>query len=168
MIFPNLCEEATFRSKFPLEESVSILSGKVREDCRKNRWGNGLLGTVRPDEVVLRYFRFWNKSSGIVRFRGSFKEKDGAVVLSGRFEMLKSERNLFCSWFAITILLFCYPFLFLRGESRIHFLILPISALVLWIGCGFYISIIEKRNMEDMSHAITSILDYGANIEELS
>lgn len=131
--------DAWFESKYPVSESVSRLSARVKNVrwpffLAWPLWEGGVLGTVEPGKVILRHWKPWRYFTGRIRFKGSFTEKNDSTVLSGRFEFPKYDRVFMTLWFVATIVLFLFPFILNMSESsRVGFFAVPALMLFLWI-----------------------------------
>jgi hypothetical protein len=151
MVPPFPIRDASFVSKYSLEDSVARLSGRVKKDNWGNRLsGGGILGIVRRDKVILRYFHPLNVFSGGTRFQGSFVEKDGPIVLIGTFQLPSFARMFLVAWLVITIILFAYSL------RRPELLAVPLSMLILWIAS---ILISRRWGRIDVEHVSRTIND---------
>ena len=149
-LYPN--KYATYESKYSLSDAVAHLSAKVRKDNLPNRLRGGILGTARPEKVILRHFYPWQMFSGGVRFEGSFVEKDRSTVLAGTFKMPTSGRVFIILWLAVTVLLFCYSII------TVELLPIPISMLFLWIITILITWRWGKLDIDYISHAVKDAL----------
>ena len=139
---------ASYASKYSLSDSVARLSDRVKKDNWRNRLRGGILGTVKPDEVILRYFRPLNIFSAGMRFHGSFVEKNGSTVLIGRFQVPKLTRMFSASWLAIAIILSFYSLI--RGEL----LAVPLSMFILWIAPILIIRLWGRTDIDYVSRTV--------------
>jgi hypothetical protein len=127
--------DARFENKYPVSESVSRLSARVKKRSSLSIpfTEAGVFGTVKPGEVSLFYVKPWSWYSRMITFTGSFTEKNGSAVLSGRFE-LSGYRVIMNLLLVATIFFFLFPFISNMSESlRESFFAIPASMLIVWI-----------------------------------
>jgi len=118
-IYPH--RDASFKSSYTLSESVARLFSRV-----KNR---RLIRSLLPQH--LHPLRFY---AGVMQFRGTFSERNGSTQLSGRFEVPKCGRVLMNTWFVVTIILLCLPYIFEISEpASAAILTLSVFMIFLWI-----------------------------------
>jgi hypothetical protein len=149
-IYPNTY--ASYGTKYSLTDAVAHVAGRVKKDNFPNRLQGSILGTVKPDKVILRHFHLWKLFSGAVRFEGAFIKKDGVVVLEGRFQLPQIARVFMNFWLMVIIFLFCYSL------SRVEFISIPVAMLALWLGNLFIIGRWGKSDIEYVSQTITDAL----------
>ena len=152
-IYPN--KHASFESKYALSDAIAHLSAKVKNDDRRSRGQGGILGSVKPERVILRYFNLWKDYSGYIQFEGIFKEKKGGTVLEGSFYLSKRSRVFMNSWLAINIFLFSYSLL------KLELMLLSVCMFILWLGFLFVIWRGRKLDIEYISEVINAALQYG-------
>jgi hypothetical protein len=152
-IYPN--KHASFESKYALSDAIANLSAKVKNDDRRSRGQGGILGSVKPERVILRYWNLWMDYSGWIQFEGSFKEKKGGTVLEGSFCITKGSRVFMNSWLAINIFLFSYSLL------KLELMVLSVCMFILWLGFLFVIWRGREQNIENISEVVNAALQYG-------
>lgn len=152
-IYPN--KHASFESKYALSDAIAHLSAKVKNDDLRSRIQGGILGSVKPERVILRYWGLWTDYSGWIQFEGLFKEKKGGTVLEGSFCIAKGSRVFMNSWLAINIFLFSYSLL------KLELMALSVCMFILWLGFLFFIWRGVELNIKNISEVVNVALQYG-------
>ena len=148
-IYPN--KKVSFESKYPVSDAIARLSAIVKDDDWRSRLlqvKEGILGSVKPERVILRYSHPWNEVSGWIWFEGSFKEKNSGSVLEGSFCLSKHSRVFMNSWLAVSIFLFCYSLL------KFEFMAIPVLMITLWFSTVFVIWRWGKVDIEHISEVV--------------
>ena len=149
LIYPK--KHASFESKYPVSDAIARLSAIVKDDDWRTRLlllQEGILGSVKPERVILRYFHPWNEVSGWIRFEGSFKEKNSGTVLEGNFCISKHSRVFMNSWLAVIIFLFCYSLL------KFELMAIPVLMITFWLSTRFVIWRWGNLDIEHISQVI--------------
>jgi len=152
-IYPN--KHASFESKYALSDAIAHLSAKVKNDDLRSRIQGGILGSVKPERVILRYWGLWTDYSGWIQFEGLFKEKKGGTVLEGSFCIAKGSRVFMNSWLVINIFLFSYSLL------KLELMALSVCMFILWLGFLFFIWRGVELNIKNISEVVNVALQYG-------
>jgi len=85
-------KEALFSSRYSISEAVDKLCSKLDLRGFRTFLQGGIVGTVKPEEVFLRYHRPWPWFCHYIVFRGTFAVRNDSVVLSGKFESSKHTK----------------------------------------------------------------------------
>lgn len=159
-IFPE--KEVFFVSGHSMSDSVSLLSAKVKSETwlRQLQIEESVVGTVSADEVILYHYRTWPLRWNALQplFRGSFSKKNGSVVLSGRFKVNRASRIFMTFWLIGTTLLFLFPFVYIKNESSVSFLAIPMVLLSIWFANAFISYRFGHRDIEYISSIIKKAL----------
>ena len=155
-IYPH--RNASFKSSYTLSESVSRLSSRVKNRRLIRRFEGGIFVTVEPEKVILQHLHPFRFYAGFLQFSGSFSEKNGAIQLSGRFEVPKCGRVLMNTWLAMSIILLCLPYIFEISEpASTTILTLFVFMMFLWI---FMILVSYRRGkIDDIEYISRKIND---------
>ena len=155
-IYPH--RDASFKSSYTLSESVARLFSRVKNRRLIRRLEGGIFGTVEPEKVILQHLHPLRFYAGVMQFRGTFSERNGSTQLSGRFEVPKCGRVLMNTWFVVTIILLCLPYIFEISEpASAAILTLSVFMIFLWI---IIILIIYRRGkIDDIEYISREIND---------
>jgi len=150
-------KEASFSSKYSIFEAVDRLSSKLDLRVFRTFSKGGIVGTVKPEEVLLRYHRPW--FCHYIVFRGTFSVRNDSVVLSGKFESSKPVQIFMTSFLLCTIFLFCFPFIFIENNSaKYDFLVIPICIALIWIANFCFYRRLWRRDFDYLNKTINSAL----------
>lgn len=121
-----------FQSKYTLAESILRLSAHVAKNDIVGRLKGGVLGSVTKDKVFLMHLSPWRFYAGFLRFKGTFKNEGGVVILCGNFEINKPI--LMNAWIVLSILLFISQYIFQISEvASLSLMTLSVLMLLVWI-----------------------------------
>jgi hypothetical protein len=133
----SLCpeREVSFRSNHSVTEAVKKLSARLQAETLHTKLKGGIFGIVRPEKVLLKYYRPW--LGYYIVFTGTFSMQKDSVLLSGRFESSKPIQVANLCWLLCIIFFFCFPFMFISNSAIVYdFLAIPIVILLIWV-CNF-------------------------------
>ena len=109
---------AEFESSFGLSESVERLNAATRRSVSSATTRQEAVGTVKESQVSLYCFTPMVGNSFKPFFRGRFVERNGKVILAGRFTMHPYAKTFMTFWFGFAGWLTLLGFLHPRATSK--------------------------------------------------
>ncbi len=136
---------AEFESSYGLEESVQRLAAATGRSVFSALTRQRAVGTVKPSRVSLQRVIPMFGNSFKPFFIGEFQERNGRVVLTGRFTMIWPVKTFMSVWFGFLLVWTALPGASIVTQGQTDVVWFPLSGLgmigagiaLVWIGKWF-------------------------------
>lgn len=162
-------QPASFPSPYSPEQAARQLSASVKRTAFHTLFHQAVVGKVTASSVRVWAYRPFVRNSCALEFVGSFKVRDGATLLEGRFSLHWLTRAFMGAWFCFQVLyaLLAVGLLLLKRIAAEEALVFVLFSL-LTAGLGLAIFLLGKCFARSDAAFISEVINQSIGREALA